>query len=486
MTYLKLIGGATLACLSAACSVGPVYRMPVIEATPAFAAGLPAPQAGAASSARLDDWWRQFDDPLVAELVATAFSDSPDLAAAAARIGQARARAGVAAAARWPTLDANFDTSRGRSAVLPGQGATGSATNRHLDAAWEVDLFGGVAKARESALAHLAARGADWHAARVSLAAEVALTLVRYRACGLTADVLNEDVLSHRQTSELTALKVKNGFTAPADGALIDAASADARQRLAAQRAECDMDVQSLAALTGMTEAALRAKLGAGGALPVPRGIVVEQVPAQVLAQRPDIAAAERDLAAAGADINVAQADRYPHLSLLGSIGTASARLDGSSGNVGIWSFGPTLNLPLFDGGRRVAEVEAAQARYDEQYAVYRQQVRSAVQEIEQALVRLAAAAQREDDAQTAAREYERYVAAGMERFRVGSGSLFELEEARGNARGAQQTLIEVRQERVAAWIALYKALGGGWHAGVDEGGLLAANPISTPGKLKP
>ncbi|MET0267058.1 MAG: efflux transporter outer membrane subunit, partial [Duganella sp.] len=345
-----------------------------------------------------------------------------------------------------------------------------------LDASWEIDLFGARAKAAEAAGARWQAREADWHVTRVSLAAEVAATLVDYRACRVSADILVQDLQSREAVARLTAEALKTGYMPRAEGFLSDASAASARERLIAQRAECDLDVKALVALTGLSEADLRTRLdappvaataataNATPGLPRPAALVVESVPAQVLAQRPDIAAAERELAAAAAEINVAEAQRYPSLSLRGSIGVGRLSSGGVSGSADTWSFGPaSLSLPLFDGGRRRAAVAEAQGRYDEQAGVYRQRVRDAVREIEEALVRLDAAARRETDADIAAREYQRYFQAGDEKFRAGASNMLDLEEARRNSLSARLTQVGVQRERVQAWIALYKALGGGW-----------------------
>lgn len=476
MKYLNLLGLPLAAALSA-CSVGPAYRPPTPETPAAFGAPLPPPPGApvpATAGPALAQWWAQFDDPVVAELVNAADNGNPTLARAAARIAAARALVKVSAANRWPQLDMNLGATRARTVDTPHSSTLANTTNRSLDASWEIDLFGGLAQTEHAAAARLEARGADWYGARVSLAAEVGLTLVNYRACGQIAEVLDEEVRAHRQSMELTALKIKAGLTSPADGALTDAAGADARQQLAAQRAECDIDLAALVELTGIPDSALRSRLAQRSALPAPRAFVVVRVPAQVLAQRPDIASAERDLAAANADINVAQARLYPSVGLLGSIGVAGLRLAGESGSQDTWSFGPALSLPLFNRAGLAAGVAGARAGYDEQLAIYRTQVRAAIREVEQALVRLDAAARREDDARAAAQGYERFVAASAEQYRVGSGSLLDLEQARRSARVARQTLIGVRQERVSAWIALYKATGGGWQP--EAGTILADN----------
>jgi NodT family efflux transporter outer membrane factor (OMF) lipoprotein len=474
-----------VACSAAGCAVGPDYRAPAPDSAARFQAQLPqAGQAGQAGQADqmqgLAQWWRQFDDPLVAQLVEAAQADDPGLAQSLARVMQARAGYAAAGAARLPQLDLNADATRARSAAAPGAAVYAAAVTRSLDASWEIDLFGARAKAAEAADARWSARRADWHAARVSLAAEVAATLVDQRACAASADILAQDLRSREAVAQSTRDALQTGFLARADVFLSDASAAAARERLVAQRAACDLDIKALVALTGIAEPALRASLGASARLPRPRAFLVDAVPAQALAQRPDIAAAERELAAAAADINVAEAQRYPSLSLSGSIGIAGLRTGGASGSANTWSFGPVLTLPLFDGGRRKADAAAAQARYDEQAGVYRQRVRGAVREIEEALVRLDAAARREADADTAAREYERYFDGRGEKFRAGASGLLELEDARRNSLAARLAVVGVQRDRVNAWIALYKALGGGWQAAAPSAPIAPIAPIAT------
>lgn len=228
------------------------------------------------------------------------------------------------------------------------------------------------------------------------------------------------------------------------------------------------MAVKTLVYLTGEEEAALRAQLRqplstGPGRLPQPAPFGLAALPAQVLAQRPDLAAAARDLVAAAAEVGVAEARRYPSISFNGSIGGGVLRLDGGSQEAVTWSFGPSLALPLFDRARQRAQAEAALARYDERRAVLQQRLRAAVREVEEALVRLDAAQRREADAATAAGGFKRYFDATEARWRLGSASVMDREEARRNALAAQAAYLGVQRERVAAWISLYRAVGGGW-----------------------
>jgi multidrug efflux system outer membrane protein len=225
--------------------------------------------------------------------------------------------------------------------------------------------------------------------------------------------------------------------------------------------------VKALVALTAIPEPELRKKLASNAAaLPANLSLAIDTLPAQLLMQRPDVFSAERDVVAASADTGSALAQRYPRLTLAGSIGAAKVRSGDVSADLSIWSLGPlALSVPLFDGGRRAANVDAAQARYDEAVTNYRSAVRQAVREVEQALVALQSTGARSDDALTAVEGYRASFAAAEARYQGGLGSLIELEEVRRVRLASELALASLQRERVAAWIALYRAAGGGWTA---------------------
>jgi outer membrane protein, multidrug efflux system len=180
------------------------------------------------------------------------------------------------------------------------------------------------------------------------------------------------------------------------------------------------------------------------------------------LRQRPDIDALELELAAAIADVGAAKADLYPSLSMSGSITISQSSLTGKSLP---WSFGPALSIPLFDGGSRRAAVESKIADYDNAVASYKSGVLSAINDIETALVRLDSTRRKIGDAATAAENYRSYFNSIDSNWKAGGASLLDREEARRSAQSAEITLIETRRDAVRYWIALYKALGGGWNA---------------------
>ena len=452
---------AATAALAACASVEPAAATAAsVTPAPAWQAPLPAADPGA----ELARWWQQFNDPLLTSLIDAAQAASPTVADARARIEQSRAARVSSGAALGPTLDASASASRGRFDV----GApVGTATGASLQAAWEIDLFGANRAGRDAAQARLAGAQASWHDARISVAAETASGYLSLRACEAQLAQTELDAASRAETARLTDLAAKAGFQAPASADLARASAAQGNATLTQQRAQCDLAIKSLVALTGLAEPDLRGQLQAGRAkLPQPAQLGVAQVPAQVLAQRPDVAAAERELAATLADAAQARAQRYPRVSLAGSIGPSRFETGGLRSSDTLWSIGPvSVSLPLFDGGRRRANADAAQTAYDAAAVRYAARMRTAVREVEEALVALQSTAARGDDARTAADGFERSYRAVESRYKGGLASLFELEDARRSAVAAQSALIDLQRERVAAWIALYRSLGGGWSA---------------------
>ncbi|HUG26462.1 efflux transporter outer membrane subunit [Piscinibacter sp.] len=455
--------------LTGCAAVGPNYREPRAITPAQWSA--PMPHDG--STRKLGDWWQQFNDSVLTRLQQVAESDSPTLAAAWGNIELARATLASARAGATPTVSAGASVSRARQQGV--QTATvGTTRSASADASWELDLFGKVRRNVESADAQLQVRRNDWHDARVSLAAEVATNYVDYRTCGLLVDAYEQELVSIRQTTAATESLARAGLSPSTDAALARATQASTTSSLLEQRSQCELLVKSLTNLTGLQEPELRQLLEGGSkSIPEAAALAIENVPADVLRQRPDVASYERDLAAASAAIGLAQADLYPSIKLGGSIGISAT----GGNSLSSWSFGPSLSIPLFDGGSRKAAVDSARASYEIAYAQWRNAVRSAVSEVEKALVQLDKADKRATQAERAAAEYRRYLNGAEAERRAGTISLLTFEESRRLALSAQIELIGQQRDRVTYWIGLYKALGGGWNS---------QSPIAPPASRAP
>ena len=453
-------------------TLGPDYAKPEPATPSSWQAALPAPQVPVphdGSTRQLAQWWSQFRDPALDALIAASQEHSSTLAQAAASIARARADAIAAGVAASPNLDAIASVNRS-AFTFGGPLAYRNQAQVGAQSSWEIDLFGGLARQRQAADAQLQASIADWHEARVSLAAETADAYVSLRLCERQLAQATDDARSRAETARITEAAGRAGLQGSAAVALAQAAASEASGALSQRRAQCDIAVKGLVALTAMDEAALRALLAKSGSakLPEPARFDIQAIPARAISQRPDIAAAERRMAAASAEIGHVEADRYPRLTLSGSITPTRVSLGSAPAlSLTTWSIGPSLELPLVDGGRRAANVDAARAQYAAAESAWRGKVRGAVREVEEALVRLASSTGRQADTAASARGYRANLDAAQVKLRAGLGSVLELEEARRLSLAADAALDALEQERIAAWITLYRAVGGGWDPAV-------------------
>lgn len=491
--------------LASGCSIFPDYLKPNIKAPEVWQAKQVGqtkltknPDNRLPHSGQVDQligWWKQFNDPVLTRLLQAAETNSPTLDKAIANIKSARANTVAASAQGLPTLTGNISASRASGSSVSGNvgtnvsgGSTSSLSTTktgNLDAAWELDLFGGIKFSKQAADARLQAKENDWHTARVSLAAEVATSYLDYRACLLSVAAYQQALNSKQEATRLTNILAGAGFSSPADTALAEASLRATESSLIGQQAQCDGTVKSLVALTNLPEPSLRSLLASANNLPQPAEFTIDSLPAQLITQRPDLAADERNLAAANADIGVATANRYPSVSLTGSIGRTNISSNGFSSSSNTWSFGPSISLPIFDGGKLKSQVSIAEANYAIAYATYEQDVRTAIKEVEQALVSLDSAARREATEKISTEQYRKYYKAAEINWRAGGISLITLEDARRQLINAELSHITQQHDRVQYWIALYKALGGGWqtNAGVNTAIVNSETSLATAEK---
>nr|WP_295781746.1 efflux transporter outer membrane subunit [Rhodoferax sp.] len=455
--FHKLIPLAVALALSACSTFMPPAQVDVV--TPAQWQA-PLPHQGSVGS--LTQWWDQQGDPLLVELIAAAQAVSPSISQALARVETARAQQATARSALLPNLNAQYAASRG-----VGQPNFPVTTTQQLglQSAWEIDVVGANRAVSRAALANVQGTQAQWHDARVSVAAEVANLYYSLSTCQQQLALARRDAASRQETARLTEINAKVGFLAPSVSAMARASAADGNSRLTQQSALCDLDTKGLVALTAIPEPDLKAKLAAAlvkTARAAP--ISVASVPAQTIAQRPDVFSAERDVVVASAQVGNAKAQRLPRLSLNGSIAGTRLTTGGVDQDGTTWSFGPlAISLPLFDAGQRAAAVTASEANYEAVVMAYRGKVRQAVREVEEALVNLQSTAARTDDAIVSTRGYAESLSATQSRFGQGLASLVELEDARRNALASESSQLALALERNRAWVALYRALGGGF-----------------------
>ena len=479
-----------MAALAAGCAstAGPATSVQVQTPAQWFA---PLPHNG--SLAGLSQWWQQQNDPLLVELIEAAQTASPSIVTARSSIEQARASRTASQAALLPALDATGSFSRSVSPPINRAAAVPiNLTQLGLQSSWEIDVFGKNAASVHADQARYEGAQARWHDARVSVAAEVAGQYYTLRSCDRLRLVAEADARSRLETARLSTLATKAGFEAPATSALARASAAESNARATQQRGQCDLDIKALVALTAFSEPVLRQKLEAALAqapqVENPDNLFdIPGMPADVLAQRPDVFNAARELAAASFEIGSARAQRYPRLSLMGNIMTSQSTARRVTQRFDTWSIGPlALTVPLFDGGASQANLDAAKARYLDAESKYRSICRQAVREVEEALVKLQSTADRSGDAARAADGYAASFAGTQARYKAGLASLVELEDSRRTLLAAQSGLVNLELERRNAWISLYRALGGGWTIAAPQASPMALDNTGPTGSARP
>ena len=440
-----------------ACSV--TMPAPSVPAPTPIDWNAPLPHGGSLTDLR--EWWKAQNDPILLALIDDAQALSPTVAVALSRVETARANEATAQAGLLPGVTAGL--SAGRSVSLP---STPAATSMALtlQTSWEIDVFGAARVARVALAGQTLGSQAQWHDARVSVAAEVASTYYALAHCWKAHAVAEEDLASRQRSRDISARSLQAGMLAPAAYAQVQAEVAQSQLRVIQQSSQCDLHTKALVALTGEDEVLVRSVMR-GLVLPDDlTGFAVTRIPAQALVQRPDVFAAEHDVALASAQIGRAKARRWPGLSLGGSIGALRYGSAGVDTDITTWSFGPlALTLPVFDAGQRAAMVDAATADYVVAVASYRGKVRQAVREVEEALVVLDSALQREKDTGAVRDARLHNLAAAQSRERSGLASTLEVEEARRAVLAARADVLALQLERKRAWVALYRAAGGGW-----------------------
>lgn len=451
LSVLTLVCAALTGCNS----LGPPYEAP----TPAQ---LPMPaqwhtslqQAGAVRS---QAWWEALADPILNQLVVKALEQHPTVAAAQASLSLAWAAQGQTLAQGYPQVNAAQQAQRAKQGQVPVALASTS-----LNFAWEVDLFGAVAQAQAGAQARVEQQQAALADVHMALSAAVVDAYASYRQCLGSVALTQQDLAARESVSRLTGLKADAGFVAPYLAARAQATAAEGRSALAEAQAQCQRSRHLLRQLSGLSLDELEAVLGAQTDIPRPSQLSVN-LPEQVLTSRPDLIKAERALAAAAADVGLAQANRYPRLQLNAGLGYQTSSAGTGTLSLGLWSIGPSLSLPLWDGGSRRAQAEQAQARYELALAQYRQAVAVAMQEVDDTLSRYAAAVERLEHARQAEALHVQSFQAMDARYREGVASLLELEDARRSLLAAQQSYRHLRLEQLKAWTAMHRATGGGF-----------------------
>lgn len=465
MNPFRLSAAALFALTLGACAVGPEYRIPDTAPARLLNADVPAFSTASPEAA----WWRQFEDPVLDQLVARALSANLDLRIAVARVSEARALFTDARLDQLPrvTTAGAYSTSKQQQ---PGSGETRVESDTYqlgFDAGWEIDLFGRVRRGVEAARAETGAAEASLRDTQVIVAAEVARTYFELRGAQARLDVARRNLETQRDTVRITQVRFDVGRSDPIDVQSARARFAATESTIPALVASERQAAYRLAVLVGERPGALDQLLvpQVRRTEPFAKALPIGDA-TDLLRRRPDIQAAERLLAAQTAKVGVATADLFPRVRVSGFVGFLAGDLSslGESANRA-WSVTPTVSWPGLDIGGARARLRAEKARNEASLAVYDQTVLRALEDVENSLV---AYAQRQaqlrslTDQATASRR-----AAELARVRYTEGVIdfLVLLDAERTLLAAEDAVSVAETQVNTDVAAVYKALGGGWGA---------------------
>ena len=448
-------------------SVGPDYVRPSVESPPAYRE---APDSGSwkvgepADSSKRGEWWTLFGDPDLDRLEQFALARNQDLRAAAARVEEAAAAAGLAQSAAWPQLAANPSVVRGRTSdttTNPFPNKLSTDFSAPLLMSWELDIFGRVRRLSEASRADAEASAATFESVRLSLTANVAATYFSLRGADREAEIVSRTVGLRRRELEIVAAQRRSGTGTELDVARAETELASTETDLDSIRIRRESLQDALAVLAGETATSFQIAISTGEAA-VP--VVAPGIPSDLLERRPDIAAAERSLSSANARIGVAKAAFFPAISLTGEGGFESADTANLlKADSRIWSIGPSLYLPIFQGGRNAANLRRARAAYDESVATFRQQVLVAFREVQEALTVARLLQEQSASQDQALVSSERASRLAQTRYMAGYTSYLDVIDAERTELSNERFAAQLTTSRLTTAIALVKALGGGW-----------------------
>ena len=460
-TTLKLLPLAA-ALFLAGCATAPAGLPAPIAAPAQFKEVGPAWTVAAPAEAQdRGAWWKVFADPVLDGLVERAAAHNTSIQEAAARLAQARALVRHADADRAPQIGIGASAARGAGANAANGSTPATLASAGADLSYEIDLFGRLARASDAAVLDAKAREALLQSTRLLVQAEVAQTYLALRAIDDERTLVRETVAAYEGTLRLTQRRHQAGDIAELDVARVESELASTEsEALALDRRRAELE-HALAVLVG--DAASNFNLDTGEwttALPrIPAGI-----PATVLARRPDVSAAQSGLLAAQARVGVARAAWFPSVSLTASGGFASPEIgDLFKWSARAWGVGALLSLPIFDGGRREAGVQGAQAQLDAAGAAYRAQVLVAFKEVEDHLSALRLLQEQARAQARAVTSAKRATVLSESRYRNGMDSQLELLDARRSELRNRRQELQVRAGQYQATVSLIRALGGGW-----------------------
>jgi len=488
-----------LSCLAlSGCLVGPNFEHPLAATPDVFSRTDSAQGPSRPVQSEFDpDWWKLLGDPILNSLEERLSDANLDVAAASARLLQSRAQQRIVGAEEYPTFNAAGSYNRERGSmngilsllgVTPAGTQTQSASGASptgvaalpgdkgspaynlyqvgFDASWELDFWGRTRRGVEAATALSEASYEDRSAVLLSARAELARDYIELRDTQSLLDIAKQNLAIARDATRLTETRVREGVTTRLDVANASAQAASIESLIPALEARRETTINAIGVLLGMEPGALRQTLAEPGDVPgLPRQVPIG-FPSEVVQRRPDIRRAEAQLHAATATIGMAKADFYPRISLNGSAGFQSLQLsslaDWASGQFVV---GPSITLPIFEGGRLKATVRLREAQQQEAAIVYKRTVLQAWREVDDALIVYDAEQRRGDRLEEVVTLNRSALSIAQQRYKAGALDFLDVLNVQKQLLDAQSNLEQSKANAATNLITLCKALGGGWES---------------------
>jgi NodT family efflux transporter outer membrane factor (OMF) lipoprotein len=471
----------------ASCAVGPNFVKPKPQVPEQWSASATTPGKAAVSTVtptapQAVEWWASFEDPTLTSLVERSAGANLDVRAAVLRIEEARAQRDVTASGLWPSFALNASYSRNlisentpngvvfgitqKLPLPPGVSITNPYSQYQFGAtaSWELDLFGRVRRSVEAADADTATALEQGHDVLISMLGEVGRAYIGLRGAQLRVSIVEHSLATQRDLLALTRDRRDAGLTTDLDVANAESEVSATEAELPLLEREITDDVNQLSQLMAREPEALRAELGPPRAVPPVPPVVPIGLPADLARRRPDIRRSEASLHAATARVGVAVADLFPRVTLTGAGGWQSqglSRLIEVASRFG--SIGPTIELPIFEGGRQQATIRLENVRAQEAAVDYARTVLGALHEVENALAAYNADQTRRVSLQSAVVASRDALTLARQRYESGVTSFIDVLTADRTLEQNELALAETTTAVSTDLVLLYKTLGGGW-----------------------
>jgi outer membrane protein, multidrug efflux system len=448
----------------AGCAIGPDYKRPSVAEPPTFR-GQVSTEAESLADA---PWWDVFGDPILKDLIREALQNNYDVAIAAARVREARAAFVSTRSDLYPSVD--YGISAGRAKLTPGiAGSPGgpalNASNFYsasMTMSWELDIWGRIRRATEASRATLFATEDARRGVWLTLVSDLAQAYFELLALDVQLQIARNSRDAYQYTFDLFEDRYKAGVASKLETARAEGALGGAEATIPQFESDIVAKENQISILLGRTPGPIVR------GLPMYEQAVVPTVPAglpsSLLERRPDLRQVEQQMAAANARIGVAKAEFFPKLSLTALFGTASPEISALTGGAAtIWAVAGVFSGPLLNAGRTLGNYRASIAQWEQTKLQYEQAVLTALREVSDSLTALGKLSDAETGQDRSVKALANAVEYATDRYRFGLASYFEVLEAQQQLYPAQNTLAQIRRDRLLAHVRLYRALGGGW-----------------------